>query len=182
MLALGLLLLAGQVESAAPAAQASRAPREGEPAPRVCSTIQVTSAEAATRSKVATFSATKVLDLEIGALMNRKLTGDHLLELKVFTPRGHLYQSFAVPFSGAATRAASAPRLRQVDGYPQPLPEQPVRTVRDAGQVRYLVSTRLPVAGTSIMTSSLYGAWRAEAYLDGGLKPCGPAKTFTINP
>jgi hypothetical protein len=182
MLALGLLLVAGQVESAAPSAAASRVPRGNEPAPQVCSALQVTSPEAAPRSKAASFSATKILDLEIGALMNRRLTGDHVLEIKVFTPRGHLYQSFSVPFSGAVTRAAAAPRMRQVDGYPQPMAEQPVRTVRDAGQVRYLVSTRLPVAGTSIMTSSLYGAWRAEAYLDGGLKPCGPAKTFTINP
>jgi hypothetical protein len=180
MLALGLFLVVGQVEGAS---GASRPPHDEQPVARVCAAIQVTSPESTSRSKSQTFSATKILDLEVGALMTRKLAGEHVLEIKVFTPRGHLYQSFAVPFASPSARTVSeGPRLRQVDGYPQPLAEQTLRPVRDGSQVRYLVSTKLPVAGTSIMTSSLYGTWRAEAYLDGGPKPCGPSKAFVINP
>jgi hypothetical protein len=181
MLALGILLVVGQVEATA---TTSRPPRDEQPGARVCAAIQVTSPQNPPRTKAVSFSATKILDLEIGALMTRKLAGEHLLEIKVFTPRGHLYQSFAVPFAAPSgpRPTGEGPRLRQVDGYPQPLVEQAMRPVRAGGQVRYLVGARLPVAGTSIMTSSLYGSWRAEAYLDGGLKPCGPARTFAINP
>ena len=42
------------------------------------------------------------------------------------------------------------------------------------------MSAALPVAGTSITLSSLYGRWTVQAYLDGQPEPCGPATRFTI--
>jgi len=45
---------------------------------------------------------------------------------------------------------------------------------------RTLVAARLPVGGTSITTSSLYGKWRVEPHLDDSLKPCVAATRFTI--
>ncbi len=44
----------------------------------------------------------------------------------------------------------------------------------------YSVSAALPVAGTSITLSSLYGRWTVQSYLDGQPAPCGPASRFTI--
>jgi hypothetical protein len=44
------------------------------------------------------------------------------------------------------------------------------------------VSARLPVSGTLIVNSSLYGRWRLETHLDDSLRPCGPPRLFTITP
>jgi hypothetical protein len=41
---------------------------------------------------------------------------------------------------------------------------------------------RLPVAGTSIMASGLYGRWRVVPYLDDRREPCGPGRSFVIKP
>jgi hypothetical protein len=47
-------------------------------------------------------------------------------------------------------------------------------------RTQYAVTALLPVAGTSITLSSLYGRWTVQAYLDGQPDPCGPAARFTI--
>jgi hypothetical protein len=71
--------------------------------------------------------------------------------------------------------------MRRVEGYPQPLPEQELVAARaPSGQRGYQLTARLPVAGTSIMLSSLYGKWKVVPHLDGGLKACGKATTFSI--
>ncbi len=41
---------------------------------------------------------------------------------------------------------------------------------------------RLPVAGTSIMASGLYGRWRVVPHLAGEREPCGPGRSFVIQP
>ena len=73
--------------------------------------------------------------------------------------------------------------FEDVPGYPKPLPVQ--RLVPAAGDTRahvhYGVSATLPVAGTSITLSSLYGRWTVQTYLDGQPAPCGPASRFTIS-
>jgi hypothetical protein len=43
-------------------------------------------------------------------------------------------------------------------------------------------STTLPVGGTDIVSSGLYGRWRVEAYLDGAEQRCAQAAWFTLNP
>ena len=42
--------------------------------------------------------------------------------------------------------------------------------------------TGTPVAGTSIVSSSLYGRWTARAYLGDEIEPCGRPRAFAINP
>lgn len=54
--------------------------------------------------------------------------------------------------------------------------------VRQGGRRRQRLQARLPVAGSSIMASGLYGRWKVVPYLDGARKPCGPARPFTIRP
>ena len=42
------------------------------------------------------------------------------------------------------------------------------------------ISARLPVAGTVIATSSLFGRWRVVPYFDDSPRPCAAAAVFTV--
>jgi len=105
------------------------------------------------------FSASDVLDLEFQVVIPAEahLAGQSL-ELKLFTPKGHLYQTLAVP---AASQASGTPRRRAR-----------FRTV----------TARLPVAGTTIVNNSLYGTWKAEAYFEGEPTACAKPRSFVIKP
>jgi hypothetical protein len=187
MLILGSLLALAQAAAAAPSRPPAGPPVES--LVNQCVAVAVSSPEAPARR--VSFSARKILDLQFGALMRSRLSGEHVLNLRVYTPKGHLYQQLDVPFRGgplAGLAAASGdgtaetgPRMRHVPGYPQPLPEQQLVAARTpTGQRGYQVSARLPVAGTSIMLSSLYGKWKVVPHLDGGATPCGRATSFSI--
>jgi hypothetical protein len=127
------------------------------------------------------FSATEILELQLSTILRRRLGGPHLLELKVYTPKGHLYQVLAVPFGDATSSPAGRrARKRHVAGYPRPLEEGRPEWVAVDGARRLTVSTSLPVAGTSIVTGSLYGRWTVVPHLDEGPEPCGAARRFTI--
>ncbi len=132
-----------------------------------CTAIQVTSPDAPaqpkkkSRKKHPTFSASSILDLKLEAALSPAVKGQHQLEFKVFTPKGHLYQSLPAT---VATPAASADRRER---------EKPKRTA----------TATLPVAGTTIVTNSLYGEWRLEAYMDGARdNACAKPLTFVIEP
>ena len=173
-------------------------PSPGLPFP-LCSGIQVAAPNLKVQPADLRFSSRQILDLQFRARLRRDLQGDHTLQLKVFTPGGFLYQVITVPFvgappppdpreraarakSGAAARPEGPPPPRAVEGYPRPLPVQrlvPVRGDRTA-RTQYELGARLPVAGTSITMSSLYGRWSVQPYLDGQPGPCGPAARFTI--
>lgn len=99
------------------------------------------------------FSASKVLDLKFWVVLpSRRTTPGRRVEVKLFTPKGHLYQTLAAPVD------AGRPRLFQT------------------------VTMRLPVAGTTIVNNSLYGRWTAAAYLEGGASPCTKTRKFQIRP
>jgi hypothetical protein len=102
------------------------------------------------------FSARQVAEIELIARGQAPLSGRRL-ELRLFLPDGHLYQKLGMrePEPGG-----SAPRR---------LP---------AGT---LATARLPLAGTAITMSSLYGSWSAVPYLDGRPAPCGPTR-FVVRP
>lgn len=178
MLLMGALLVLAQ--AAAESSPDGRDRDRDRPSSGGCVRIAVTSPQHApgTRPRRAFFSATRILDLRIAGLMRRPAAGRHVLHFKVYTPRGHLYQTLTVPFTGPGRR----PRERWVDGFPRPLAEESQRPVRDGGERRYEVSATLPVGGTAILSNSLYGHWRVEAYLDDDLRPCGPAARFEIQP
>ena len=185
MLMIGAVFALAQAGAAAAPPSRSDVRPPSESVANACLAVAVSSPEAP--KKRGPFSATKILDLQFGAVLRKRLTGEHVIHLKVYTPKGHLYQQIDVPFSGAVTAAgatgaevASAPRMRRVDGYPQPLAEQSLVAVKTSAGRGYQVTARLPVAGTSIMTSSLYGKWKVVPHLDGSLKACGAATAFTI--
>lgn len=161
----------------------------------VCRGVDVTAPNLARQPRNLVFSSREVLDLRLEAGLKRSLVGDHVLRLKVFTPGGFLYQVLTVPFAGATPpprrkgsrlqdghHDSDEPPTRFVPGYPRPLP---VRRLRPVGRdpwnpSHYGVEALLPVAGTSITLSSLYGRWTVQPYLDDEPEPCGPAQRFTI--
>lgn len=164
-----------------------------------CAGVRVLAPNLATQPRNQTYSSRQILDLQFQARLRQDLQGDHLMQFKVLTPGGFLYQVLTVPFvgvakapdastraeharSGAALRAPGPPPPRVVPGYPRPLPVQRLVPVVGDAQTRvyYSVSATLPVAGTSITLSSLYGPWTVQAYVDGAPAPCGPATRFTI--
>jgi hypothetical protein len=101
--------------------------------------------------RVPSFSAARTLDLRFKAVLARAVGPEARVELRLYTPRGYLYQSLRAPAPGDG-------------GSPAPW------------------TATLPVAGTSIVNSSLYGEWRIEPHLDGSPRPCGPALRFRITP
>jgi len=161
----------------------------GGPFP-VCSGLVVAAPQLEVQPANGTFSARSVLDLEFRARLRRDLKGDHLLQLKVFTPRGYLYQVMTVAFSGSKAQApraqragatTQAPALQSVPGFPRPLPVQALVPVNVGGQRQYqLTTSRFPLAGTSITLGSLYGRWTVVPYLDGQSAQCGPSRPFVI--
>jgi hypothetical protein len=129
----------------------------------------------------ATFRVTEILDLEFLALLPFNVRGRHLLELKVYTPNGHLYQILTTPIASRPPLAAAPRRLRAVSGYPRPLEEQPLVPMRFAGSRVHGARARLPVAGTWIVSSSLYGRWRVDGHLDHSPTPQA-TRSFVLQP
>lgn len=117
------------------------------------------------------FSAANLIALSLEAQFSPRVKEGHLLELKVYTPHGKLYQVLSVPFSPPGPRQT----VQTVDGYPRPL-----EVVRITPRRGYRVGSSLPVAGTWIVKNSLFGEWRADAHIDGGIRPCRSLR-FTIN-
>lgn len=129
-----------------------------------------------------TFSATSVLDIDLSVVFApgtvNRLGEDHVVELRVFTPSGALYQSIAVPFTSDASKNG---KPTKVEGYPHPVKLQTLKSTTLRGQPHYKVAARLPVAGTPIINNSLYGVWNAQAFVDGDTLPCASAATFRID-
>ncbi len=152
-LAFGLLMLVPSAESVAASTVAKRSR---------CYSVFVSSPEAAkTRRRRPKFSAAEIMDIQLQALVSRKLTGHHSLEFKIYTPKGNLYQSMTLQFDADA-----------------PIPEGARRRSRRFQEVNAV----LPVAGTSIVTSSMYGTWKVEAFLDGDERRCSRPRRFKIQP
>src|SRR5512138_3392757 len=76
--------------------------------------LRVSSPQLLGRGERRVFPASRIADLELEAVFGGRLLGSHVLELKLFTPRGHLYQVLTVPFSG--TRGG---RRRKLPGNPR---------------------------------------------------------------
>ena len=137
------LLVTAQLAAAEPATSGRHRP---------CASVVVGSPQALPGRS--SFSVTRILDLELRAQVRPLPAGPHLLELKLYTPRGHLYEVLPVAFEG--TRPKKTERRRVV--------------------------ARLPVAGTSIVAASLFGRWRVDVHLDGAPQSCGTATHFRLTP
>jgi hypothetical protein len=117
-----------------------------------CSVAAIRSPQVDARRR---FSATRVIDLEFDVALSPKVGEAERLALKVFTPNGHLYETLA---------------------------PQPAIPSAGHGTGRTRVIARLPVAGTPIVTSSLYGRWSVVPYLEGETDACGWPRAFWVDP
>ena len=164
---------------------ASVASAHQEPTPRGCSAIEVTAPGLRKQPRGLRFSTREILDLAFETALERQVYGEHVLHFKVFTPSGFLYQDLAMPFNwkrpgrGPHDKEAVVPAASVSSGLPV---QQLGSSSPDGhGHGRQSVQARLPVAGTSITMSTLYGRWRVQAFLDDHARPCSPASSFTIH-
>jgi hypothetical protein len=208
MTLLAIFVVAAQAVSITPSPVGPATGRPDHLTFPACSGIRVRAPQLKVQPRDLTFSSRQVLDLQFRVRLRQDMEGDHLLQLKVLTPNGFLYQTITVPFvsaipdpdpsskearrknkksmsimeARAAAAAAPPPPPRYVPGFPRPLPVQRLWPVGgDAtARIQYQLEARLPVAGTSITLSSLYGRWTVQSYLDGQPDACGPATSFDI--
>ena len=137
-----------------------RRPRVPPKPPRPeCVAIQVTSPQGPAKRGV--FSAHAHYDLDFAVqLVPRAATPGRVVQLKLYTPRGFLYQVLETSI-------------------PQPSPRR-----RGRGRVpkkqNTTASVRLPVAGTWITQNTLYGRWKVVPYLVGQTAACGRARTLEV--
>ena len=101
------------------------------------------------------FSAATTIDLGFSVTLQRSRHSDSRVELRLYTPKGHLYQKLKL--------------------------DPPRRAHRSHGGDPEWTGT-LPVAGTAIVVHSIYGRWRVEPHLDDRPEPCGAAATLWIQP
>ena len=141
-----------------------------------CFYVVLTSVESpGMSSRPARFEAKKTTDILLNTVFPEPLKGEHLLTLKLYTPHGYLYRQIDVPVAADTGRA---PEGRKVEHYPYPLKQKfpEMRKIND--EKVQAVTLNLPVAGSNIMTSSLYGRWKVEVFLDGERPPCRVQETI----
>jgi hypothetical protein len=117
-----------------------------------------------------------MLDLDLTVHFVDGFVGDHLLHLKLSTPKGHHYQTLSVPITSDPGKSKS---LRRIEGYPRPLAVSLVQKAASPSLPEVTLS--VPVGGTAIVASSIYGMWTAEAYLDDQSEVCA-SQTFVLTP
>jgi hypothetical protein len=169
------------------------------PSSRTCAAVDVVAPQQRRATMRRSFSAVHTLDLELRTRLwgVHRISGDHVLRLKLFTPRGYLYQEITVPFHRESSRSGKGngkdngkgkgkdgvqgfEPTRMVPGFPRPLKVQKTEGVWHGRNRFEQVSARLPVAGTSITLGSLFGRWTVVPYLDDETAPCGRPSRFVI--
>lgn len=127
------------------------------------------------------FSATKVLDVDFAIIFSQQIaaqfTNVHVVEFRVYTPQGNLYQSISIPMTSDASKAGQRHR---VAGYPDLIPIQVLQSINHGGGRGMMAKVTLPVAGTPIVSNSLYGTWTAAAVVEDEVAPCSTPAQFLI--
>jgi hypothetical protein len=143
--------------------------RPAEPSParekaNRCYGVRVESAVSRSnrRGSETAFSAGESKDLRLVVSIPEELSSLPV-HVKLFTPRGRLYQVLQATADAESTSRAARSRGR---------------SARDPRALVALV----PVAGTQITTYALFGEWRAEVYLDDAEAPCTRPLEFVIEP
>lgn len=123
------------------------------------------------------YVVTEILDLEFNIQLDADgLGSNHILEVAFLSPDGHLYQKMTIAFTTTTKRISS----RSLPGFPHPVPVQQASSRKVAGVGMVGVTTRLPVAGTAIVSHSMYGDWRFDLVLDGQDLDCVEGNEFAI--
>jgi hypothetical protein len=167
-----------------PAVNPAFAQSQGErdrPARGECAWIRLLAEDGGGRPKPTgrTVSASEILDVVFRVhLLRNDLEGTHLLELELYTPNGNLYQVLTEPIT---TDAAKRGESVIIEGHPKPKSLQ-VMSEDDADLKRLVAKVSFPVAGTLIVSNSLYGRWEVRTVLDGTPVTCPERVRFNIEP
>lgn len=127
---------------------------------------------------LASFSAARVADLEFGVIIPPRPTQPDHFQIRLFTPAGHLYQAVDLPVARPGNSPEAA---RSLPGYPFPVPVAQPESADDVNRGAVRVRTRVPLGGTLVSTSSLYGRWRAEGWAASDRAPCATV-SFEVSP
>ena len=152
----------------------------GKAGPKACSALIVTAdkSEDTATTRKATFRASRILDVRVRAVISSSVMFEavDVVTFRFTTPKGNLYQTIDVPVRSSAKKGEA---VRRVPGYPFPLAVQQPQSTKVDGTPAQTVEARLPVGGTMIMESGLYGEWGVQAFV-GGARPCSAA--FVLQP
>lgn len=133
-------------------------------------------------SGIVAFPATKVTDIEFAIVFSQQVasqfTNVHVVEFRVFTPTGNLYQSLSIPITNDPSRAGERHRI---PGYPDLVPLQVLKRISHGNGNGFFAKVTVPVAGTPIVSNSLYGTWKADALVEEETAACGTPALFTIS-
>jgi hypothetical protein len=125
-----------------------------------------------------TYSAQTTTDLIFNVLFPTTMSGEGVVTLRVTTPRGHHYRQLDVPYSLSASEGGAG--TRRIPGYPYPM-RVLTPSGLELGRGSYnAIQVLFPVAGTSIVSSSLYGDWQVEGEVSGDNAGCISAAVFEI--
>ncbi len=175
----GMLVLAAALPVAAqtgpPGGGGSTMPPETS-----CPMITVSGVEKPTELSRSRFSAVETPDLVFHVMFPWEITEDLVVTLKVYTPHGHLYRTLDVPVAPPKGTEITGNTTRRLPGYPYPVRVKTPRNVTYNDRRYQTVDVSLPVAGSVIVTSSLYGQWSVEVIMDGASTPCPERTRFVI--
>jgi hypothetical protein len=169
-----VMFIAGALALAAPAAEPETDKALGRPG---CAWVLASSAEEHDGAFAKAFSATRTVDLTLTVLLPQSVAEEHVVELRIYTPTGNLYQSLAVPVAAPGRVKAEN---RTLPGYPRAKKQVLPKAFTYEQVSYYRVDIPFPVGGTLITSNGLYGGWRIAAHLDGSGEPCGKAALVTI--
>jgi hypothetical protein len=108
------------------------------------------------------FRATEILDIIFEVEIEGELQELQVLTLEIIGPNGHLFRELAVP---VATKSDRSDGKVLLDGFPYP-----VRLAKLSSEG--MVEVRFPVAGTTIVSSSVYGTWSVAPLINGTSSSC----------
>jgi hypothetical protein len=149
-------------------------------APSVCADVLVLANQGRSELVQPPFITARIIELSFEIELSPPMSGSHVLEIDLFTPNGHRYQTLTTPITDIVAKANS-PTI--VQGYPDPLPAKLLLTsTKKRGVESQKATMRLPVAGTPILTNSLYGEWGVKVRLDKVEISCGELRSFIIPP
>jgi hypothetical protein len=107
-------------------------------------------------------SASESRDLRVEVSLPESLSSLPV-QVKLFTPRGRLYQVLQARADAESTSSAA-------------------RNGRRSSRETRTLAALVPVAGTQITTHALFGEWRAEVYVGDATAPCARPLEFVIGP
>lgn len=177
-LGLGILVAVGVVWTPPLWAQPPVGGGPGGPPVSICPVLAISAVGVPDAGLSHLFSVRTVTDLSIQVIFRTELDRDRVVTLNVLSPRGFLYRTIDVPV--APPRGEGANRSMRVEGYPYPVPVKTAAQTTVGKDTVWIAEVPFPVAGTSIVSSGLYGTWRIETWLDGASQACPGRTSFKL--